>query len=548
MRKTGVWVLAGLMILLVQGIFSDVVILQTGERRLGLVMELKEDPDNVLFETNMGEMKIPRARIARIDKEAPDISYIHIAKGYFQSKDYSKAREYADKALKANPNNTDAAKLIEDIQKSIQDEAQRRLTEKEQQFARSLDEIKRLMAEDKPEEAQVLMDKLQRADLSDPQKEMVQSTLAQLYYQLGLRRLDQLNPRGAAEYFEQSLALNPDNEEVFNRLLTIWQQDPTMTARVIAIYEKRYAKKPGDLETARILASLYLRNNDREKALPYLIVVQEGTKGKDPVIQGQLKETLSFLHENAASNKQFGKAADYFKVLLEFFPNEDSTPLYFYQYSDKLKNLAPDDLEGRNQLGDFCKEHNLEEEGRGLYLYVLDRDPKNERALAGLNYYAQKDLAEAQDAFQKKDYDIAVYLVGQITNNYIKLPDVLTKAYEMKERAENEIRREAREKSARALALARKGDDYYATADQYINALKSTERRGDVRIVSDKEQAKLFLKRAIAAWESALKVDPSLAAPENEDLTTKLRDARAKLLNLTTVLPFPKTDIYKRKQ
>jgi len=545
--KKGLFILIGLLIILSHYMFADTIILKTGERRIGRVSESKSDPENILFETSVGEMRIPLNRIARIDKETDDVSYMYIARDFFQSKNYSKAAGYADKALKVNPQNKDAQKLIEDIQQAIKEEAKRHAIEHAREVDISLSNIGKLINDNKLDEAQNLMDQIERLALSNQQKQTATSLKGRLYYQLGLLRIDQMNPKGAVEYFEKALAIQPDNQDVFNQLLAIWKNDPAMTSKMIAIYEKRYESNPGNLEVARILTDLYFKERDMAKALPYLIVLKRGTNVADPVTDERLRQVLTALHGNAAAEKKFDKAADYYKVLLEFFPNEDPTPLYYDQYSSQLATLGANDLDGHIKLGDFCKEHKLDEDARERYFYVLGLDAKNEKALAGLTYYASQELAEARDAFDRKEYDTTIYKVGQIAANYAKLPDILAKAYELKERAENELRKETREKNARALALARRGDEFYATAESHINSMMSMERKSGSLIVSDKEEAKKFLNRAIDTWQAALQIDPTLATRESEDLNTKLNDARARLMSLYRVIPFPKPENYPRR-
>jgi len=544
MMKKWLFIFTGLLIILSHYIFADTIILKTGESRVGKVSQSKSDPDNILFESSVGEMRIPRTRIARIDKETDDASYMHIAQDFFQSKNYSKATGYAEKALKVNPQNKDAQKLIEDIQQAIREEAKRRSIEHAQEIDISLSNIGKLIDNKKLDEALDLMNQTERLTLSEQQKKTATSLKGRLYYQLGLLRIDQMNPRGAAEYFEKALAIQPDNQEVFNQLIAIWKNDPAMTSKLISIYEKRYEAGPGNLEVARTLTDLYFKERDMVRALPYLIILKHGTKVPDPVTDDRLRQALTALHGNATAERKFDKAADYYKTFLEFFPNEDPTPLYYDQYSSQLATLGANDLNGHIKLGDFCKAHNLDEDAKERYFYVLGLDPKNEKALAGLTYYASQDLAEAQDAFDRKEYDTTIYVVGQIASSYAKLPDILAKAYELKERAENELRKEAREKNARALALARRGDEFYATAESHINALMSTERRSSSFIISDKEEAKKFLNRAIDTWEAALQIDPTLATRESEDLDTKLKDARARLMALYRVIPLPKIENY----
>ena len=535
------------LILLPSFAFADIVVFITGERKTGLVIESDSDSENIVFVSTSGEIKIPRSRISKITKEPADVSYARIGRGYFDLKDYASAKENLEKALQINPENEDAQKLLADIQEEIKREAARNKQERSQKIDQQLQTVDDLLKEEKFDEAQKLLEETERSETSPDQKTTIKSFYFRLYYKWGLNQLDRLNPKGAAVYFEKALSLQPDNQEVFERLLAIWDKDPNMTEKVIAIYEKRAQQNPDDMDLARKLSDLYFRNGNPEAAFPYLLKVHQKTLGTDAVVAERLREVLSTLHSNAASKKQYPLAAKYYQHLLESFPGEDPTPLYYYQYSEMRQSVSENDFEGHINLGNFCKDHHLDDDAKSEFQYVIARDPANERALKGLSEYAFKDLGEAQRSFEKRDFDAALYQVDQIVNNYMKIPDVLTKAYELKEQAENEIRREQKDKKARAQALASRGNEYYATAESYINNMKSTEVRNDNQIISYKEEAKTFLNRAISVWEAALKIDPALARSDTEDLNTKIQDARQRLYALSHVVPFPDTYSYRRQ-
>lgn len=526
--------------------FPDIIVFKTGERKTGMVIESESDPNNIIFISISGEMKIPRSRISKITMESQDQSYVHIGKGYLGLKDYASAKENIEKALSLYPDNEEARSLLSIIQEEINRDLARNKQEKALRVDQSLDDISEMINSQKYEEALTRIEKLQQVELSPAQKDNIQSLYFTLYYQWGLNSLDRLNPKGAAEYFEKALSLKPDSQAVFEKLLTIWDSDPSMTDKVIAIYEKQYKNNPEELALNRKLADLYYRQRNFKGALPYLKKTHKKTNGLDVITAERIREALVNLHSDAALNKKFDLAAQYYREFLDAFPGEDPTPFYYYQYSQMRQSVAEDDYEGHIKLGDFCKKNYLDEEAKSEFFYVLERDPENARALMGIMEYAQRDLAEAQLSFDRKDYDATLYIITQIVTQYMKLTDVLTVAYELKERAEIGIRRENKEMSARAQALAARGNEYYATADMHINAMKSTERRSDIRVVSDKEEAKKFLRRALSVWETALKIDPSLARRESEDLSTKISDAKNRLFNLTRVIPIP--DYYKYRR
>ena len=85
--------------------------------------------------------------------------------------------------------------------------------------------------------------------------------------------------------------------------------------------------------------------------------------------------------------------------------------------------------------------------------------------------------------------------------------------------------------------MAQRGNEYFQRAEEFINMMRSTERKNNVRIISDREEAKKYLRRAILAWEKALEIDPSLAELSSEDLAHKLGEARARLRVLESPVP-----------
>lgn len=535
--KKGLLIFTVVLLLVIRSAVADVIILTTGDRRTGLVVESPNDPDNVVFESSVGEMKIARSRIARIEKETQDASYMHIARDYFGRQNFDKAKEYADKAIGVNPANEDALKLIEDINKTIADRAQNEIKEQNRQIDSNLEKLGELIKDQKLKEAQSLLEQLERKELSTAQSETLHFQKVRLLYQLGMQAIDQLNPRGATEYFETALKLDPNNQEIFNQLLALWQNDPNMSNKVIAIYEERLKKNPGNVELSYTIADLYYKQRNLEKALPHLMNVKQNAKATDSILDSRLREALTSAHESAASVGQFEKAAENYNTMLKFYPNEDPTILYFYQYSARLATLSQDDITSHIALGDFCRERGLDNEALERYTFVLNKEPQNQKALDGVNFFAQKDLAETTSAFMRKDYDTVIYKAGLLARNYPNLPEVIARGNDLKERAENELRREAREKNSRALALSRRGDEFFATAESHVNAIKSTERKTGFQVMNDKEEAKKFYRRAIDTWEAALSIDPSLGLRENEDLNTKIGDARARLYTLSRVIP-----------
>ncbi|HRR32319.1 MAG TPA: hypothetical protein P5557_13600, partial [Candidatus Sumerlaeia bacterium] len=58
--KKGFLIISAILLLIIRSAVADVIVLNSGERRTGLVIESPSDPDNVVFESSVGEMKIAR--------------------------------------------------------------------------------------------------------------------------------------------------------------------------------------------------------------------------------------------------------------------------------------------------------------------------------------------------------------------------------------------------------------------------------------------------------------------------------------------------------
>ena len=526
--------------------FADVLVFKSGERKMGKVIEENTDDENVTFLTVAGRMKIPRNRIARIDNEPDDVSYLRIAEDYFKLNNYGMARDYAERSLAQNPDNEKSQRLLSEIKTAIKRELEKTRKQESMMVDRNLARAEEQINNKKFIEAENLLKEVRNSNNTEKQQQKLRELSFTLHYQWGLDSLDHLDSRGAAQHFETALSYNPDNREVFAKLVSIWEKEPKMTSKVLDIYEKQYQKNPDDMELARKLAGLYIREQKYEKALPLLVKVDKSSEYDDSILKEKLRNTLEVLHDRAASDQNWELAAEYYKKILDAFPNADPTPLYYYEYIRKLEKLDTDDLEAVIDLAYFAKDHQMEQEAKKQFRYVLRKDPEHQRALAGLSDFAREDINEARRAFRKNDFSHSVYLATNVINEYAILPNFVEQARELRERAENEIRKAQRQKSERALALARRGDEYYATANMHISALKSADRVTGGMVINDKVEARTFLKRAISAWEAALEIDPTLAARHKEDLQTKLDDAREKLRRLYTVIPIPETDRFRK--
>lgn len=520
---------------------ADIIVFTNGQRQDGLILEEDQDGKFITFLSSTGEMKIPQSRIARITRESTDMGYYHIANGYFKMGNLTSAWENIQKALDINPDNSRAEELRNTIRETREEKAREELKAQSLRIQESLEMARTLITENKFNDALELIETAEEAGLSDEQQQIAKQIRTDLYYQWGLNSLDHLDNNGAITHFQKVLELEPDHEGAFDELLTLWENQPGRNPELIAIYKKRYEKNPGNLDLARKLADLYYKQKQFREALPYLLEIKKNSKVPTPTTDRRIKEVMGMEISDAERGGDYEKASELYDRYLKLVPEADPTPKYYYQYLSRIEKLDDDDYEGHIELGNFARKYGMDSLAKERFRYVLEKQPENENARQGLLEYARKDLAEAEMSFRNKEYDATLYLSNKVISEYSNLNTIVARSRELQERAQNEIRKEQRAIAERAISLVRRGDEYRSMAQMHINALMSEDRKTGITIISDRQKARQYLERAINMWEAALKINPALARPDEEDLNFKLREARADLRNLSRIVPFPDT-------
>lgn len=113
---------------------------------------------------------------------------------------------------------------------------------------------------------------------ADPGNAQAIAALAHLLVQQN--KLDQAEPLLAA-----ALEKHPDDPSLNAELASIYERagDPAKAARALPLVEKLHAASPQDASVARLLARLYSRNGQYEKALPLLVSLATASPG-DPTL------------------------------------------------------------------------------------------------------------------------------------------------------------------------------------------------------------------------------------------------------------------------
>ncbi|MCX7766022.1 MAG: hypothetical protein N2246_04880 [Candidatus Sumerlaeia bacterium] len=527
-------------LLLVEEIVTaDIVILKNGDRLEGIVEPLRNEPDSILFRNSSGTIKINRNKIHQIISEPPAISHLKIGNQFLQNEEFESALSEFQLALELDPELTEAQNRINytrQLLKNKQAEAdQLRLQQIEQLIASA----KKSEQELDFEKALRQLNEAERLYPSERQQIEIKQIRVLTLIELGKQQLDRFNERAASDTFQKALELDPNNEVAQNLLLQIWEKDPSRRDDVIATYEKLLSARPQDKTIILKLANAYYDKQDFIQAMThYEKLLGESGQAKE-LSQTRIRQIITRLYTDAAQKGNYADALNYYKKFLEIFPSEDPTPLYIYEYADRKQKIAPSDFDARLELVKFCQKNNLNEYAEKELIEILKLEPQNRRALDEIAQYAAKAFEEAEFFFNNKEYTLAIESAQKILDKYPWIVTIVQKSNELIERANNELRRIQRQREAEARVLVTRGNEYYQRAQEFINSMRSTERRNNVRIVSDREEAKKFLRRAIIAWEKALELDPSLGEVASEDLKNKLNDAKHLLGVLENPVPMP---------
>lgn len=521
---------------------GDVIILNSGTRQEGLVRDVSDNPDQILFVNGTGEVKINRNKIRKIEKEEEYISWMKVADQLFALKDYKGALEDYNKAKELAPDNDD----IDDRIKMAQDEIKKIDLESKEKNRKEVDDLLKQSEEFSKqkefEKAEMSVKKALTLMPSDQQKKEINSFLSNMYYDWAISDLDHVRPDSAAVKLEKVREIDPENLKAIKKLLDLWENNPIKTDMVIEAYESLLKQDPNNLSLKRKLADLNFKKGYEEKALQYYLDIYNNDEAQRAGIRDTLKNLFINSCNKAANEKNFNKAKEIYQKYCEIFPSADPTPIDIYEFADKLINLQANDIDGRIALIQFAKSKKLDVHAKELINSILASDPKNPKALAELNFYAQNDLQEAKQFFNIRQYWTAQSAFKKIIDEYPLLPDVIKEAGEFYERSQYESKKLDRAKKEQAQEIVSLGDSYYNKATYHLEMWRRTDVNKNIRVISDKDEAIKNLKRAVAAYETALSIDPSLGTLAGGDLNSKIADSKSKLSTLLypISLPMPK--------
>ena len=540
---------------------ADVVILTDGTRLEGIATTSSLVPDVLLFSDHVNEsLQLSRSRVREIIHEQEHVSRLRIARALAQEGKYEKALEELQKAKGLAPD--DPAILDEEqvVLRALAVEVARQADVKADEARALLDKIRETIHARQFEKALPWFALLEEESVPADVRAAAATLKIEFHEKWGDLRADKTDTIGAIQHYETVMDLNPNSEEVYKKLMRLYEKayrgsDDVRVQRLQEYLEAKVARDPKDMDARMRLANLLYMRRDWESAREhYLVVFRDSeTTGTDtpslPRVAARLSALLDQRHRETAQRRNYDLAIEQFRELQELFPGVDNAPLLTYEYLKKLDGLGPKDSAARLELVRYCERYGLDEYARKDLETVLKSDPQNADARAILERWARADLDEIDKAFREGFYAQVPVLVAQLhktypVEQYPSLRPVLEAADDYIEKARNESRAQARQKQTRAEELAAAGDDnfergmaalqnYRSGADTRYRGSGSPSVSGTVTrsVGSYKADAIMYFERALRYYREALAIDPSLADPGKRDLKRKIGDAQ-RFLNL----------------
>lgn len=511
--------------------WSDIIYLKDGSNVKGSIDKKTQNGANVTIHTTAGDISMPKTKIDRVEQEDEATNHLRIANQHLALKKWPEAAAEFTQALQINPNLTEAATGLKTAQGEIQklQEAQQKASG--QSAKEAIANGVKLTEEGKLEEAVAVLRAVNIAAAPELKGEY-DKALASCSYKLGLKFLDHQDPSRAAAMLDYSLKIDPTNTDARNKLLTIWGTDTSQVDKVVAALKD--STKPEDQVK---LADAYIKQKKYEDALKIYVKYASDPKLIPPSTLDRMHNAFQVVHVEYATKGDYEKAMIAYEYFLQLFPNESPVPLARYDCLLKASKMNLNDPDQLAEMAEYGEQRGFLEPAKKAYIKVLSMKPNQPVALAGLRRAAEASLQDLMAFYNDGQYALAAAEAYQISKDYVLLPDVVKQAQDMQARGQEALAQQAASTQQQAVALAKRGDDYYAQAQGYLSALVNTQVNSNQRAFSPKSEAAKYYRQAQFAYQQALSLDPSLGDPMSYDLNRKISDAASMYAQLSSTTP-----------
>jgi tetratricopeptide (TPR) repeat protein len=524
--------------LLPQAGIADEIVFTNGQRRQGRVEAVEGSADRVALITATGRIEIPRDRIAEIIETDDATDFAILGDQFLARGNVQNAMAMFQRAISYDANNEAARAGLEKARSRMAEHQVETQKTQQRSLDNNLQRARELIESNEHAEAERLLQQLLDSNPTPQRREETLLAQRDLYLSWALFRRDRLDNAGAERHFREVLRLDPNNRAAYDGLLDVLKDssDPAARLEVLRSVQIRLQENPTNIEMNRQAADILWSLNRRDEAIEYMLRMVDWSSFNALGYNTRLESAMQRRAQDQALAGQIDDAIATFEQLVAVMPNTDARPLFQLRFEQKLQSLAADDFDARAALlGDL--------EAQGLMDFalreanaILAESPTNTGALDFVRRRAERDLSDAQEAFNTGQFLLASRTAEQFAANpdNRRFPDMMQVASDIMARSQIEAERQARQSREQARQIASLGDQYLAEARRNADMMRSADINQRTTGLSFRSEATRFAQRAINAYQTALQIDPSLGdMASGGDLNSRIQDAQ-RILNTMT--------------
>ncbi len=510
---------------------ADVVTLTDGTKLVGRV-EQAVNSDRIVFINGSGRLELPKARIDTVKEESDAQDWTHVGDQFLETGNLTSAVQHYQLALEADSEFGPAKEGLAKAQQGLEAQQQERMKTAQEKVSQEMEEIGIIIGdedvnEEQLAEAEAQLTSILTSEISNEQRARAQSLLLDVYLKWGFTRYDKMDNKTAEEKYMRALEIDPDNSEARDALLKIWRNNPSKKEEVLKAYQQKLEEEPDNLEYNKQVGELLYESNQWEEAIGPLKKVAASPKYRNQGYDTRLKKSYEGAISDARANGDLERAIAISQDMMKTFPNTDPTSLTVLQYELAKSKLAQDDWDGRAQLVKTLQEIGLTQMASREAELILKSAPENEIALGILRDQAQADLQLIQSYMQAGDYAVARSEAAAFLRKNTRFPELTTQAQEIYNEATIRFEEQVKAQKEQAVAIAERGNQYLYEAETYVQRYLDQDNETNRSPISYRSRAIQSSQRAIAHYEEALRLDPSLGGIDGMDLNNRLNEARS---------------------
>lgn len=513
---------------------ADEVLFKSGDRREGRVEDIVGKPDRIALTTASGRIEVYRDSIQKATEQDDATDWTILGQQFLRLQSYDRAIQMFQKAIEADPKKAEAKTGMEEARKRIEEQRAEADRQRVSRNGELLEQARKFLPDEKFDKAESLVAQVLQNSPSEEQKAAAQLVSRDLYLAWGLSRLDRLDKGGAETYLQKVLEIDPQNPTASEALLRVWESDSSKREEVLGAYRTKLKAAPDDAVLNQKIADLLLAMGRKEEAIEPMIKLASTPVFRTRKYDERLEDAMKSVAADRAQKGDLDGAITAYKRLLETFPAADPSPLVILEYQKKLAALKADDWKGRGDLLVELDSQGLEVLATQEAELILRSDPTNEKATALLRRNAVAEFDDITEASKKQQWLLARSLAQAFAEKYTRFPEMVQRATDAYSKADLEAQKDAKRLRDKAKEVATTGDNYLAEARRSVEMYKSADNNNRSSVISYKQEALKYTRRAIDAYKVALKIDPTLGPlVGGMDLNSKLSDAQTLEASLT---------------